>query len=68
MTVDGPRSDSEEDILAFWRDNCVSTWHMLATVRMGQDEKSAVVDQDLKVFGVDNLRIADMSVIPILVK
>ena len=68
VTVDGPRSDSEEDILAYWRENCMSTWHMLATARMGQDEKSAVVDKDLKVFGVDNLRVADMSVVPIIVK
>ena len=39
---------------------------MMGTARMGQDENSAVVDEDLKVFGVDNLRVADMSVIPIL--
>ena len=66
--ISAPNSDSEEDILDFWRKTTSSTWHMTGTARMGKDEHDAVVDKDLKVFGVDNLRIADMSVIPILPK
>jgi len=65
--LDGPKSDSEEDILEYWKTTSSSTWHMSGTARMGQDESTAVVDKDLKVFGVQNLRVADMSVIPILV-
>jgi choline dehydrogenase-like flavoprotein len=40
----------------------------MGTARMGKDDSSAVVDKDFKVFGVEKLRIADMSVIPIVSK
>jgi choline dehydrogenase-like flavoprotein len=63
-----PASDSDEDILEYWKQNCSSTWHMLGTARMGKHESEAVVDRDFKVFGVKNLRVADMSVVPIMVK
>ena len=66
--IDGPKSDSEEDILAWWRGNSVSTWHMMGTARMGKDESNAVVDKNFKVFGVEKLRVADMSVIPTVPK
>jgi choline dehydrogenase-like flavoprotein len=65
-----PKSDSEEDILEFWQQELASTWHMSCTCKMGRAEKddSAVVDTDLNVFGVKGLRVADMSVMPILVR
>ncbi|KIW93463.1 uncharacterized protein Z519_06068 [Cladophialophora bantiana CBS 173.52] len=66
LAIDGPKSESEDDILAFWRANSASTWHMMGTARMGKDEGSAVVDKNFKVFGVENLRVADMSIIPIV--
>jgi choline dehydrogenase-like flavoprotein len=67
-TQDAPKSESEEDILEFWKKTSASTSHMMGTARMGKDESEAVVDKDFKVFGVENLRVADMSVIPIVVK
>lgn len=68
--VDGPKSDSEEDILDYWRKTTGSTWHMSGTVSMGkaEGESGGCVDKDFKVFGVENLRVADMSVVPIIVK
>lgn len=63
-----PKSDAEEDILEFWKTSSASTWHMLGTARMGRDEDDAVVDKNFKVFGVQSLRVADMSVVPIIVK
>ncbi|KIW62643.1 hypothetical protein PV04_10800 [Phialophora macrospora] len=66
VAIDGPKSESEEDILAFWRGHSESTWHMMGTARLGKDERSAVVDKNFKVFGVEKLRVADMSVIPIV--
>jgi choline dehydrogenase len=45
------------------RDTAFSFWHQTSTAKMGHDEMS-VVDGDLKVYGVDNLRIADGSIIP----
>lgn len=63
-----PASDSEEDILASWRKNLVSTWYMSGTCMMGREgeKDSAVVDTRMRVFGVDSLRVADMSVVPIM--
>lgn len=63
-----PKSESEADILDFWRKTSSSTWHMMGTARMGQDQSDAVVDKNFKVFGVEKLRVADMSVIPIVAK
>ncbi|KAM0431478.1 hypothetical protein ACHAPT_005456 [Fusarium lateritium] len=66
---DVPASDSDEDILDFWRKNCTSTWHMSGTCKMGQSEKDdAVVDTRFRVFGVSGLRIADLSAMPIIAR
>src|SRR5262249_44800029 len=45
------------------RDAAMSFWHQTSTAKMGRDAMS-VVDGNLKVYGVDNLRIADGSIIP----
>jgi choline dehydrogenase-like flavoprotein len=65
-----PKSSSDEDIMEYWRKNLSSTWHMSGTCRMGKEKEGdgAVVDSKLKVFGVDGLRVADMSVIPFVPK
>lgn len=47
----------------FIRDAATSYWHETGTARMGRDSMS-VVDGNLKVYGVDNLRVADGSVLP----
>jgi choline dehydrogenase len=45
------------------RDTAFSFWHQTSTAKMGRDEMS-VVDGDLKVYGIDNVRIADGSIMP----
>ncbi|KAJ5101278.1 Glucose-methanol-choline oxidoreductase [Penicillium alfredii] len=66
-TLFGPSSDSDEDILEFWRNNLSSSWHMTGTVKMGQpDEIDTAVDHRFRVLGIENLRVADMSVVPVL--
>ena len=53
------------DKLESWvRQNIMTTYHFAGTCRMGDDQGS-VVDGELKVRGIDNLRIADASVIPL---
>jgi choline dehydrogenase-like flavoprotein len=61
-----PKSDSEDDILDYWKNSLASTWHMTGTCKIGKSENGdrAVVDPNLKVYGVENLRIADMSIFP----
>jgi choline dehydrogenase len=47
----------------FIRDAASSYWHQTCTAKMGHDAMS-VVDGSLKVHGIDNLRIADGSIMP----
>jgi choline dehydrogenase-like flavoprotein len=62
-----PKSDSDEDILEYWRQNTASSWHMAGTVRMGKrGDAVAAVDNNFRVMGIEGLRVADMSVVPVL--
>jgi choline dehydrogenase-like flavoprotein len=47
----------------FVRDSVVTCWHQTCTAKMGRDSMS-VVDATLRVYGIDNLRIADSSIMP----
>ena len=47
----------------FIRDSVVTYWHQTCTAKMGKDSMS-VVDNQLKVYGIENLRIADGSIMP----
>jgi choline dehydrogenase len=47
----------------FIRDSVVTYHHQTCTAKMGRDSMS-VVDGDLKVYGIANLRIADASIMP----
>jgi choline dehydrogenase len=51
------------DLEDFIRNAAMSYWHQTCTAKMGRDAMS-VVDGDLRVYGIDNLRIADGSVMP----
>jgi choline dehydrogenase-like flavoprotein len=54
-----PESDSETDILAFVRRNTRTIFHPVGTCPMG-----TVVDAELRVHGVERLRVVDASVMP----
>jgi choline dehydrogenase len=58
-----PASDSDEDIIAFARAHGHTVWHPVGTCKMGVHEL-AVVDPQLRVRGVDRLRVVDASVMP----
>src|SRR5215510_8405764 len=45
------------------RETAFSFWHQTSTAQMGR-HAMCVVNSDLKVYGVDNLRIADGSILP----
>jgi choline dehydrogenase len=47
----------------FIRDSVATYWHQTCTAKMGRDSMS-VVDRNLKVYGIENLRIADGSIMP----
>jgi choline dehydrogenase len=47
----------------FIRDAAAPYWHQTCTAKMGRDSMS-VVDAQLKVYGIEHLRIADGSIMP----
>jgi choline dehydrogenase len=51
------------DLENFIRDAATTFSHETCTAKMGRDSMS-VVDSYLKVYGIDNLRIADGSIMP----
>ncbi|GMF77715.1 unnamed protein product [Aspergillus oryzae] len=67
MELAGPKSDSDEDLLEYWKQNISSSWHMTGTIKMGKKgDTDAAVDNDFRFMGIDGLRVADMSVVPVL--
>ena len=58
-----PESDSDEDVTAHVRLNVQTLYHPVGTCKMGTDEM-AVVDPELRVRGVEGLRVVDASVMP----
>ena len=61
--VPGPDAVSDEALEGFVRAAATTIWHPAGTCKMGKDAM-AVVGPDLKVRGVDGLRVADASVMP----
>jgi choline dehydrogenase len=51
------------DLESFARNAVSAFWHQACTAKMGRDEMS-VVDSQLRVYGIDSLRIADASIMP----
>jgi choline dehydrogenase len=53
----------EQGMRDYARNAAVTYWHQSCTAKMGRDSMS-VVDSQLKVYGVQKLRIADASIMP----
>ena len=65
-TVPGPQVVAEADIHAYIGSVASTLHHAAGTCRMGGDDM-AVVDPELKVRGIERLRVVDASVMPDLV-
>ena len=61
--VPGVEADSDEALDAFIRRACSVTQHPVGTCSMGMGAE-AVVDPQLRVIGVEGLRVADASIMP----
>ena len=57
---------TDDEILQFIRDKAETLYHPSGTCKMGND-KMAVVDNKLRVYGIKNLRVADASIMPTLI-
>ena len=62
----GTGVQSDADILDFVRNTSETEFHPSCTCRMGQDAM-AVTGPDLKVHGIENLRVIDASVMPAVI-
>ena len=62
----GKEIEDEAALLAYFRANAASIYHLCGTARMGTDPETSVVDRRLRVHGVRRLRIADASVFPLI--
>ena len=62
-TAPGVNFQSDDEILAFIRDNAQSMYHPVGTCKMGPDAM-AVVDERLRVHGVQGLRVIDAAIMP----
>ena len=63
----GPQCQTDEQMIQHIKDTVWTVFHPSSTCRMGPDPKSNVVDSDLKVYGIEGLRVADASIFPQLV-
>lgn len=74
VTLDAPLPDDvkniqytaedDEMIKLFLREKIGTTWHSMGTCKMAPREKKGVVDSSLSVYGVEGLKIADLSIPP----
>jgi choline dehydrogenase len=61
----GAQLKTDDELLDWVRKTAETTYHPIGTCKMGSDAM-AVVDRELKVHGIDGLRVADASIMPTL--
>jgi choline dehydrogenase-like flavoprotein len=61
----GPDRGTDDELLEFCRDTAQTAYHPVGTCKMGHDPM-AVVDERLRVHGVERLRVIDASIMPTL--
>lgn len=62
-TRPGPAIQDDAGLLDYMKETIQTSWHMVGTCRMGMDD-AAVVDPQLRVRGMERLRVIDSSIFP----
>jgi choline dehydrogenase len=62
-TRPGPAVEDDAAVLDYIKSTVQTSWHMVGTCRMGHDAM-AVVDPQLRVHGLNGLRVVDASIFP----
>jgi choline dehydrogenase len=62
-TRPGDSVSTDAEIIDYIRETTQTTWHVVGSCKIGTDA-DAVVDSQLRVHGIDGLRVADSSVFP----
>lgn len=57
-------AEDDKAIEQFLRENIQTTWHSLGSCKMAPREQMGVVDGNLNVYGVQNLKVVDLSIPP----
>tara|TARA_B100000212_G_scaffold233449_1_gene177489 strand:+ start:192 stop:1829 length:1638 start_codon:yes stop_codon:yes gene_type:complete len=61
----GIEKQSDEELLQVARERGTTTYHQMGTCRMGpKSDPTAVVDNNLKIYGLENIRVIDASIMP----
>lgn len=64
----GIECQSDEELLEYARNRATTIYHPIGTCKMGtKDDPTAVVDERLKVYGIEGLRVVDCSIMPNIV-
>lgn len=65
QTAPGPDVRTDDEMLHWARTKGITVYHMIGTCRMGPEhDRQSVVDHELRVRGLENLRVADASIMP----
>jgi len=65
LTSPSPDLKKDDELLDWARKKGITVYHMIGTCRMGPAEDAqSVVDNELRVRGLENLRVADASIMP----
>ncbi|KAK6222010.1 hypothetical protein LQW54_001231 [Pestalotiopsis sp. IQ-011] len=62
----GANVTSDADLSGFVRQSARTLYHPAGSCKLGARDEGGVVDGELKVYGIDGLRIVDASVMPLL--
>ena len=63
----GPQVQSDDDLILDFKQRSGTVYHPSCTARMGRDASSSVVDPEMRVHGVQGLRVCDASIFPNLI-
>jgi choline dehydrogenase len=63
----GPDIETDDQILTWIRENAETAYHPIGTCRMGPAGGLTVVDERLRVHGIEGLRVADASIMPTMI-
>jgi choline dehydrogenase-like flavoprotein len=62
----GPNAVDDEELAADLRRRLMLIYHPVGTCRMSDTDEAAVVDSQLRVHGLEGLRVADASIMPVI--
>jgi len=65
VTSPGSELSSDDELLDWASKKGMTVYHMIGSARMGPaSDRQAVVDNELRVHGLENLRVCDASIMP----